>query len=156
MKEHNDSKVEPSGSPDAGKSVRMQLSFALYSAANRMARLHKPLLEPFGLTFPQYLVLMELYAASPRSVGELGVALGMDTGTITPLLKRLDAAGRVTRRRHPADERRVMVDLTEASEAMRHELSGITDQIKSTCGLASDSIGALKAMLDTLAHAADT
>ena len=86
-------------------SVGTQLSFALYGAANRMVRLHKPFLEPLGLTFPQYLVILELLNGAPLSVGALGARLDMDTGTITPLLKRLDAAGMVTRTRDPADER---------------------------------------------------
>ncbi len=77
-----------------------------------MVRLHKPFLEPLGLTFPQYLVILELLNGAPLSVGALGARLDMDTGTITPLLKRLDAAGMVTRTRDPADERRVRVDLT--------------------------------------------
>src|SRR5215203_4941728 len=89
-----------------------QLSFALYSAANRMARLHKPFLEPLGLTFPQYLVMLELYGRTPRGVGELGAALGMDTGTITPLLKRLETLSMITRTRDKSDERRVIIDLT--------------------------------------------
>jgi DNA-binding MarR family transcriptional regulator len=78
-----------------------QLPFALYGAANRMARLHKPFLEPLGLTFSQYLVLLELFAQSRRAVGDLGARLGMDTGTITPLLKRLAAAGKVKTHARP-------------------------------------------------------
>ena len=96
-----------------------ELSFAVYRAANRMARMHKPFLEPLGLTFPQYLVLLELFADTPRTVGELGGKLGMDTGTITPLLKRLATAEKVTRVRDTADERRVLIDLTPAGEALR-------------------------------------
>jgi len=133
----------------------MQLSFALYSAANRMARLHKPLLEPMGLTFPQYLVLLELFSAAPRTVGELGAKLGMDTGTITPLLKRLEAGGSVTRRRDPADERRVLVNLTLAGEAMRKSVWGVTEQIKTACQLDEEGLAALRDTLDGLAHPAD-
>ncbi len=71
-----------------------------------MVRLHKPFLDPLGLTFPQYLVTMELLGHAPTTVGTLGARLGMDTGTITPLLKRLEAAGLVTRTRDTRDERR--------------------------------------------------
>src|SRR6202043_177723 len=113
--------------------VGMQLSFALYGAANRMARLHKPFLEPLGLTFPQYLVVLELFSSAPCSVGELGATLGMDTGTITPLLKRLEVSGMVTRSRDPADERRVLVNLTEVAAAMRDDVWGITEKIKTAC-----------------------
>ena len=71
--------------------------------------MHKPLLDPLALTFPQYLVLLELYAGTPRNVGELGNSLAMDTGTITPLLKRMEKAGLLTRTRDPLDERRILV-----------------------------------------------
>src|SRR3954468_10111698 len=108
-----------------------QLSFALYSAANRMVRLHKPFLEPLGLTFPQYLVILELLDGAPVSVGVLGNRLGMDTGTITPLVKRLEVAGFVTRTRDPGDERRVVVDLTPAGRALESDIRSIPDKIKS-------------------------
>lgn len=100
------------------RELGQQLLFALYGAANRMARMHKPILDPLGLTFPQYLVMVELLAGAPKSVGELGVRVDMDTGTITPLVKRLEQAGLVTRCRDQADESRVMVDLTDAGRAL--------------------------------------
>ena len=134
--------------------VGMQLSFALYGAANRMARLHKPFLEPLGLTFPQYLVMLELYSSTPRSVGELGVKLGMDTGTITPLLKRLQVSGMVTRTRDSADERRVRVNLTEAAKALRDDVWGITDKIKTACQLTDDGLAELRDTLDAFARPA--
>src|ERR1700710_1871442 len=102
--------------------VNTLLSFALYGAANRLIRMHKPFLGPLGLTFPQYLVMLELLGNAPRSVGDLGTKLGMDTGTITPLLKRLDQSGLVSRRRDTQDERRVFVDLTPAGEALRDSI----------------------------------
>jgi MarR family transcriptional regulator, organic hydroperoxide resistance regulator len=134
--------------------VGIQLSFALYGAANRMARMHKPLLEPLGLTFPQYLVILELLDGAPLTVGSLGGRLDMDTGTITPLLKRLEAAGFVTRTRDPADERRVMVDLTPQGRAIEAEVRGITDKIKSACQLTHQGADELRRTLDALAHPA--
>lgn len=131
--------------------VSMQLSFALYSAANRMARLHKPLLEPMGLTFPQYLVLLELFSSAPQTVGQIGAKLGMDTGTITPLLKRLEAGGCITRRRDPADERRVLISLTSAGKALRKPVWGVTEQIKTACELGEREMAALQHTLDGLA-----
>lgn len=133
----------------------MQLSFALYSAANRMARLHKPLLEPMGLTFPQYLVLLELFASAPQTVGQIGAKLGMDTGTITPLLKRLEAGGSVARRRDPADERRVLVTLTPAGEALREPVWRVTSQIKTACQMEKGDLTALRDTLTALALPAD-
>jgi MarR family transcriptional regulator, organic hydroperoxide resistance regulator len=134
--------------------VGTQLSFALYGAANRMVRMHKPFLEPLGLTFPQYLVILELLDDAPLSVGVLGDRLGMDTGTITPLVKRLDVAGMVKRTRDPADERRVLVDLTPRGRALEAEVRGITDKIKSACQLADRDLDELRRTLEALAHPA--
>lgn len=132
--------------------VAMQLSFAVYGAANRVARLHKALLEPLGLTFPKYLVMLELFRQSPQSVGELGLALDMDTGTITPLLKRMEAAGMVTRTRDPSDERRVMVELTPEGAAKRDVVWGVGGQIESACQLDEQDIVALRDTLRNLGH----
>jgi DNA-binding MarR family transcriptional regulator len=131
-----------------------QLSFALYGAANRMVRLHKPFLEPLGLTFPQYLVILELLDGAPVSVGVLGNRLGMDTGTITPLVKRLEVAGFVTRTRDPGDERRVVVDLTPVGRALELDIRGIPDKIKSLCQLTEADFDDLRATLDGLGHPA--
>jgi DNA-binding MarR family transcriptional regulator len=136
------------------RTVGTQLSFALYSATNRMVRLHKPFLEPLGLTFPQYLALLELLDNAPLPVGELGARLDMDTGTITPLVKRLEAIGMVTRTRDTADERRVFVDLTAHGRALEPEIRGVTDQIKSACQLTDTGIDELRRTLEGLAHPA--
>lgn len=132
--------------------IGTQLSFALYGAANRMVRQHKPFLEPLGLTFPQYLVVLELLDGAPVSVGVLGARLGMDTGTITPLVKRLEASGMVSRTRDPADERRVMVDLTSRGRALESEVRGITDKIKTVCQLTDADMDKLRRTLEALAH----
>jgi DNA-binding MarR family transcriptional regulator len=132
-----------------------QLSFALYGAANRMVRLHKPILEPLGLTFPQYLVMLELLDGAPVSVGILGNRLGMDTGTITPLVKRLEGAGFVTRTRDPGDERRVMVDLTPVGRALESDIRRVPDRIKSLCQLTEGDFEELRVTLDGLGHPAE-
>ncbi|SET78507.1 MarR family winged helix-turn-helix transcriptional regulator [Stigmatella erecta] len=137
------------------QTVGTQLSFALYGAANRMARMHKPFLEPLGLTFPQYLVILALLDGAPLSVGALGTRLGMDTGTITPLVKRLEGAGFVARTRDRTDERRVLVDLTPRSRALAAEIRGITDKIKSACQLTDQGLDDLRRTLEALAHPAD-
>jgi DNA-binding MarR family transcriptional regulator len=136
------------------ENVGTQLSFALYGAANRIVRLHKPFLEPLGLTFPQYLVIFELLNGSPRTVGELGACLGMDTGTLTPLLKRLHATGMVTRTRDVDDERRVLVDLTAASRAIEADIRGITGKIKTACQLSEADLRALRSTLEALGRPA--
>lgn len=119
-----------------------------------MVRLHKPFLEPLGLTFPQYLVILELLNGAPLTVGEIGARLDMDTGTITPLLKRLQSSGRITRTRDPADERRVVVDLTPQSRALETELRSIPDKIQSACQLTDEDLDALRHTLESLAQPA--
>ncbi|MCV7420578.1 MarR family transcriptional regulator [Mycobacterium yunnanensis] len=133
--------------------VNKQLSFALYGAANRLVRMHKPFLAPLGLTFPQYLVMLELLGEAPRPVGELGAKLGMDTGTITPLVKRLELSGLITRRRDPSDERRVLVDLTPAGEALRDGVWAVPDQIKTACQISDDKARELREALDDVGRA---
>ncbi|MBP8231591.1 MAG: MarR family transcriptional regulator [Rhizorhabdus sp.] len=132
-----------------------ELAFALYGAANRMARLHKPFLEPLGLTFSQYLVLLELFARTPRTVGDLCAKLGMETGTITPLLKRLATAGTVTRTRDVTDERRVLIELTPAGKALRERVQAVSGQVRSACKLTEDDMASLRATLDDLAWPAN-
>ncbi|MBU9826867.1 MarR family winged helix-turn-helix transcriptional regulator [Rahnella perminowiae] len=132
-----------------------QLSFALYGAANRMNRLHKPFLDPLGLTFPQYLVMLELFNGTPRTVGEIGNKLGMDTGTITPILKRLESAGRILRTRDRADERRVLITLTDNGRALQNELWRVTERIKSACQLSDAKLEELRDTLNNFAHPAD-
>lgn len=136
-------------------SLGTQLSFSLYRAANRMVRMHTPFLTPLGLTFPQYLVVLSLLEASPASVGTLGDRLDMDAGTITPILKRLGAAGIVTRTRDPEDERRVLVDLTPYARSLDSEIIGVTDKIRSACDLSDDALEGLRQTLDALAIPAE-
>src|SRR5436853_7516003 len=97
-------KKKSSPKEDEHQHVANQLSFALYGATSRMIRSHRPFLEPLGLTFPQFLVMVALYESVPRTVGEIGNVVGMDNGTLTPLLKRLVSAGLVTRERDAKDE----------------------------------------------------
>ena len=96
-----------------------QLCFALYSASLAMTRLYKPLLDPLGLTYPQYLVLLCLWETDGPTVSELGTRLQLDSGTLTPLLKRMESAGWINRERSAEDERRVHVWLTPAGQALK-------------------------------------
>jgi len=136
------------------QTIARQLSFALYGAANRLARLHKPILEPLGLTFPQYLAILALLDGAPLAVGALGARLDMDTGTITPLVKRLEGAGFVTRRRDPADERRVLVDLTAHGRSLEAAIRGVTNHIKTACQLTDHGVDDLRRTLEALARPA--
>ncbi|MFX0543308.1 MarR family winged helix-turn-helix transcriptional regulator [Roseovarius sp. S4756] len=102
-----------------------QLCFPLYAASNLVARLYRPVLGPLGLTYPQYLVMLVLWESAPQSIGSLGERLHLDSGTLTPLIKRLVAGGFVSRQRDPADDRRVLVALTDKGQGLRDEAAGI-------------------------------
>jgi DNA-binding MarR family transcriptional regulator len=105
--------------PDEALLLDNQLCFALYSASLAMTRLYKPLLDELGLTYPQYLAMLVLWEQDGVMVSELGDRLSLDSGTLTPLLKRLEAAGLVARIRDVQDERRVHVTLTAAGRKLK-------------------------------------
>jgi DNA-binding MarR family transcriptional regulator len=144
------SKSSPVRGTEEWRRVGRQLSFALYGASNRLIRLHRPFLEPLGLTYPQFLVMLSLYDGAPRTVGELGLELGMDNGTLTPLLKRLESAGLVTRTRDRHDERRVLIDLTKAGEALREAVCSVPEKIETACRLTAEDLAALRDTLNGL------
>jgi DNA-binding MarR family transcriptional regulator len=102
-----------------------QLCFALYSTSLAMSRVYQPLLGALGITYPQYLALLVLWERDGLSVSELGERLFLDSGTLTPLLKRLEAAGLVSRLRAVDDERRVHITLTPAGRALKEQAAGI-------------------------------
>ncbi len=102
-----------------------QLCFAVYSTSLAMTRLYKPLLDKLKLTYPQYLVMMALWERDGLMVSELGERLSLDSGTLTPLLKRLEANGLVARLRDVADERRVRVTLTSAGRRLKGRAAGL-------------------------------
>ena len=96
-----------------------QLCFALYAASLAMTKAYKPLLADLGLTYPQYLVMLALWQHGSQHVGELGERLGLDSGTLTPLAKRLQMLGLINRQRSAVDERQVEISLTAAGNALR-------------------------------------
>ena len=104
---------------DAWLALDKQLCFALYSASLAMTKVYKPLLAPLGLTYPQYLVMLALWEEDAQTVSQLGDKLALDSGTLTPLLKRLEAQGQLSRERDAADERRVIVRLTGAGRKLK-------------------------------------
>lgn len=128
----------------------LQLCFALYGASNRVTRLYRPLLAPLGLTYPQYLVMLALWEQAPRSVGDLGEALDLDSGTLTPLLKRMEGQGLVSRARDPRDERRVMVSLTEQGVALRTAASSVPGALVCRLGGKLGDLAALRNALQAL------
>jgi DNA-binding MarR family transcriptional regulator len=130
--------------------LSQHLCFALYSASGLMTRLYRPLLEPLGLTYPQYLTMLALWEHAPRTVGEVGEALGLDSATLTPLLKRLEASGMVTRRRDPADERRVLVEPTPQGWALRESAKAVSAAMRCHSPLDGDELKSLHQTLTRL------
>ncbi|WP_395445802.1 MarR family winged helix-turn-helix transcriptional regulator [Caulobacter sp. UC70_42] len=144
-------KSAPSDGPIEVLRLDNQLCFALYGAANRMTRLYRPMLDALGLTYPQYLAMLVLWEASPRTVGALGDALDLDSSTLTPLLKRLEAGGLVERARDPEDERRVIVALTDKGRALRDQAVSIPEKLFCALDMPLETMGALRDQLKTVA-----
>ena len=138
--------------PDPRELQRLdhQLCFALYSSSLVMTKLYKPLLGALGLTYPQYLVLLALWQADAIGVGELGEQLYLDSGTLTPLLKRMEAAGLLVRARAVGDERRVIVTLTAAGRALRRKAEGVPLQVACASGCELNELSQLTAQLRAL------
>ena len=115
-----------------------QVCFALYSASLAMTKLYKPLLDAIGLTYPQYLVMLVLWEQDGVTVSELGERLFLDSGTLTPLLKRLEAQGQIARLRDVQDERRVRITLTAEGRALRDQAEAIPQCVlqSSQCSIA--------------------
>jgi DNA-binding MarR family transcriptional regulator len=106
-----------------------QLCFPLYAAANTIVRAYRPLLQPLGLTYPQYLVMLVLWESGSLSVGEIGSRLMLDSGTLTPLLKRLESAGLVQRQREASDQRRVAIVLTAAGNRLKARARSVPEAL---------------------------
>lgn len=134
-----------------------QLCFALYGAAHAFTRAYKPLLSPLGLTYPQYVVMMALWEEDDLSVKVLGEKVGLDSGTLSPLLKRLEQVQYVARRRDAADERVVFITLTDEGRALKGRALEVFASIGNLtgCDIAEieslrDSLKRLKGHLETI------
>jgi MarR family transcriptional regulator, organic hydroperoxide resistance regulator len=129
-----------------------QFCFALYTASRAVVRAYAPLLDEAGLTYPQYVTMLVLWQDpdQPRSVGELGERLHLDSGTLTPLLKRLAGMGYVTRSRDADDERRVLVAVTADGLALRDRLAAVPESFLACLGMDAPEAGALRDQLAEL------
>jgi len=127
-----------------------QLCFALYAASLAMTKLYKPLLDPLGLTYPQYLAMLVLWEGDGVTVSQLGERLALDSGTLTPLLKRLEALGLLQRLRDAADERRVLLRLTPTGRRLRTSAQKVPVAIARATGCELGEITALTAQLQQL------
>ena len=112
-------------SPGHALPLDQQLCFALYSASHAMSRAYKPHLDALGLTYPQYVAMLVLWERDGLTVSEVGERLFLDSGTLTPLLKRLERAGHISRLRDAADERRVLIQLTAAGRKLKAKAAPI-------------------------------
>lgn len=141
--------------------LREQACFALYTASRAVIGLYRPMLDRLGITYPQYLVLMALWENDGLTVSALGDALQLDSGTVSPLLKRLEVAGFVARRRESGDERVVTVHLTEAGATLEREGCEIAKTVGSSTDMPHEELYALRDKLNEFTaslrehHAAD-
>ncbi|MER5575556.1 MULTISPECIES: MarR family winged helix-turn-helix transcriptional regulator [Streptomyces] len=133
-----------------------QLCFALYAAQRAVTAAYRPLLDELGLTYPQYLVLLVLWERGETTVKELAAALRLDYGTVSPLLKRLEAAGLVRRERSARDERSVLVAVTGRGEDLRERAARVPGALLTATGFDGTEAGRLRAELWRLAERAES
>jgi MarR family transcriptional regulator, organic hydroperoxide resistance regulator len=127
-----------------------QICFAIYATAHAFNRTYKPLLEPLGLTYPQYLVMMVLWEQNRMMIKDIGSRLELDTGTLSPLLKRLEKSDLVQRKRDGADERQVYIQLTEKGRALEAAAANIMPGILGASGCTLAELVALREGLKAL------
>ncbi len=127
-----------------------QLCFALAVASRSVIGAYKPILEPMGLTHPQYLVMLALWEREPRSLSEIASALRLEPATLSPLVKRLEAAGFVTRERSNVDERQLALRLTRAGQELRREAQRVPGQVVQALGVDLDELVELHARLSSI------
>ncbi|CAL9480170.1 MULTISPECIES: MarR family winged helix-turn-helix transcriptional regulator [Streptomyces] len=139
---------------DASLLLDQQLCFALYAAQRAVTAAYRPLLDDLGLTYPQYLVLLVLWERGEIPVKELAAALRLDYGTVSPLLKRLEAAGLVRRERSARDERSVRVAVTGRGEELRERAARVPGALLAATGLDTAEVARLRAELGVLAQRA--
>ena len=139
--------------PGPASGLDEQICFALYTASRAVTARYRDLLAPLGLTYPQYLVLLVLWQGGSTTVSALGQQLQLESGTLSPLLKRLEVQRIVTRTRSAVDERSVEVALTEAGHALRARAAGFPDLICGATGLDLDDLQALRSDIASLAAA---
>ncbi|TAL82985.1 MAG: MarR family transcriptional regulator [Rhodanobacter sp.] len=133
--------------------LERQLCFALYAASNQVTRLARPMLDQLGLTYPQYLVMLVLWQHTSCTVGEIGSRLMLDSGTLTPLLKRMQGNGLITRTRDMPDERCVRIALSAQGRALKHRAGDVPGQMRCRIALPDASLESLREQLHGLLSA---
>lgn len=133
--------------PDEALKLKNQLCFPLYAAARKVTGAYTPLLKPFGITYTQYITFMVLWEEDGLTVGEIGARLHLDNGTLTPLLKKMESQGFVTRRRDAEDERKVSVWLTRKGREMKEKLRDVPLKMGQCLTLSREEASALYRIL---------
>jgi MarR family transcriptional regulator, organic hydroperoxide resistance regulator len=132
--------------PQSQKALHLdqQLCFALYSTSLAMTKVYKPLLDKLGLTYPQYLIMLILWQNDGLALKDIGEQLQIDSGALTPVIKRMEAMGLLIRTRNPQNERTLEIRLTKAGWAMQEEAVQVNRTIGVSCGMAEPDIHALR------------
>lgn len=131
-------------------SLDQQLCFSVYSAAHAFTAAYKPLLDPLGLTYPQYLVLLVLWEGDRLMVKEIGARLHLDSGTMTPILKRLEAARYIRRVRAPENERQLRIELTDSGRALRVKALPARENVVCALGGSEERVQEIKRTTDEI------
>ncbi len=143
-------KSKPSSLPSPGLLLDNQLCFALYSTGLAMNKVYRKLLRELGLTYPQYLVMLVLWERDELTVSDIGGRLFLDSATLTPLLKRLEAAGLLRRTRATTDERQVIVSLTDAGRALRARAESVPESVVCAVQCSANEMATTKQALENL------
>lgn len=141
---------QPAPVPGNMLALENQFCFALYSASHAVTKTYKPLLDRLGLTYPQYLVMLVLWEQDAILVKDIGARLFLDSGTLTPLLKRLEANGLVERRRDAHDERQVRISLSPTGRTLRTEAMAVPEQLLCASGKEAVALGRLRSELSSV------
>ena len=142
--------------PSPSVALDDQLCFALYAASRAVTARYRPMLDQLGVTYPQYLVLMLLWEEDGQTVGQLGARLALDSGTLSPLLKRLTAAGLVTRHRRADDERSVSIKLTEAGRALERPAAAVSAEMIDALSMSKSEFIELRKLLHVITERVST
>lgn len=133
--------------------LEKQICFGLAVASRSVISAYKPVLDPLGLTHPQYLVMLALWEFAPMGARELSEQLHLDPGTLSPLLKRLEKAGLITKERNPQDERAIIINTTEDGAALRNRAVAVPREMMSRLALSMDDVIELRAILNRMIQA---
>ncbi|WP_065570778.1 MarR family winged helix-turn-helix transcriptional regulator [Microbacterium oleivorans] len=136
--------------------LESQLCFAIVTAARNVVSIYRPILEPLGLTHPQYLVMLALWEKDPQSLRELAAVLAVEPASLSPTIKRLESQGRVVRRRRATDERVLDIALTDEGRALRESALDVPRQVMERVGLAADDVERLRDGLQPFAGSRTT